>query len=73
MMGNKDFYVNKCKCGEVIGKNSNKCQKCTKQAAKKDLPSDAVIMKMLKTKSVKQVAKELGVGESTIYKIRLRN
>lgn len=71
-MGNKDFYVNKCSCGTPIGKNANKCQKCAKKHLKKSLPSDAVIMKMLKTKSVKTVAKELGVGESTIYKIRLK-
>lgn len=71
-MGNKDFYVNKCSCGRAIGKDSSKCQKCAKEHLKKNLPSDAVIMKMLKTKSVKKVAKELGVGESTIYKIRLK-
>lgn len=74
-MSNKDFYVNKCKCGKVIGKDANKCQRCAgidNNPQKRKLPSDATIMKMLETKSVAKVAKELGVNVTTINKIKLK-
>lgn len=63
-------YVNHCECGRVIGKDSNKCKSCVKP--KKKLPTDAVVMKMLETKSMRQVAKELDVSVDTIHKIMLR-
>lgn len=64
-------YVNHCECGKVLLKNSNKCKSCAKP--KKKLPADSVIMKMLETKSMRQVAKELNVSVDTIYKIKMRN
>lgn len=75
-MPNKDFYTNKCQCGQIIGKDANKCKRCAGKAngpKKTNLPSDAVIMNMLKKKSIAKVAKELGVSETTIKKIKLRN
>ncbi len=74
-MPNKDFYTNKCQCGQTIGKDANKCRRCAgkeNSPKKTNLPSDAVIMKMLKTKSIAKVAKELDVSETTIKKIKLK-
>lgn len=74
-MSNKDFYVNKCKCGKIIGKDANKCQRCSgieNNSNKRKLPSDAVIMNMLETDSIAKVAKKLGVSVTTIKKIKLK-
>lgn len=66
---------NRCACGETINKGSKQCRKCRGQSgstANKNLPSDSKVLKMLETKSVAKVAKELGVSETTIKQIKLK-
>lgn len=67
----KDSDYKRCpNCGSVIGRTSKKCKSCAVKS--KNLPPDSTIMKMLETKSVKQVADKLGVSVTTINHILLK-